>query len=309
MTELVVTRGVPGSGKTTWARAWVAADETRRARVNRDDLRENLYGRGAPLPPELEDTVTVAQQAAVRALLAAGQSVVVDDCHVSARYVRAWRSAAAAAGATVVVNDSFALVPVEECIRRDEARGKAGGRHVGPTVIRSMMDALLSSLASHALEEQDALERADDYVYEPDKSLPWAWIVDLDGTLALMNGRGPYDWHRVGEDKPNAPVILVTNALADACRLGDRVIVLSGRNGSCRAATEAWLQEWDVQYDELHMRAEDDRRRDAVVKLEIFRREVAPRFHVRAVLDDRNQVVEMWRRIGLPCFQVAPGAF
>jgi hypothetical protein len=27
------------------------------------------------------------------------------------------------------------------------------------------------------------------------------------------------------------------------------------------------------------------------------------------ILDDRNQVVDMWRSIGLPCFQVAPGNF
>jgi predicted kinase len=131
MSSLVVTRGLPASGKTAWARGW-AGEHERRARVNRDDMRFMLFGRYWPVP---EDEVTVAQRAAVRALLEAGLSVVVDDTCLRAQDMEAWRELAASAGAGLVVNDSFLGVPVEECIRRDRARE----RTVGAAVIRAMM--------------------------------------------------------------------------------------------------------------------------------------------------------------------------
>ncbi len=74
--ELILTRGIQASGKTTWALKWVAEDEEHRARVNRDEIRMTLFGRYWPVP---EDAVTIAQHAAIKALLASGRSVVVDD--------------------------------------------------------------------------------------------------------------------------------------------------------------------------------------------------------------------------------------
>lgn len=66
---------------------------------------------------------------------------------------------------------------------------------------------------------------------------------------------------------------------------------------------------WDNNWYELHMREEGDMRQDSVVKEEIYRKEIEPRFNVHLVLDDRNQVVDMWRKLGLPCWQVAEGNF
>ncbi|WP_026416471.1 hypothetical protein [Actinomadura oligospora] len=44
------------------------------------------------------------------------------------------------------------------------------------------------------------------------------FLVDIDGTVALRrpgpDERAPHDWHRVGEDLPNQPVITVVQALA-----------------------------------------------------------------------------------------------
>src|SRR5690606_37039705 len=83
MPQLVLTVGLPGSGKSTWARKWVAEDPAGRARVNRDDLRAMLRGELVWRDPDLEAQVTVAQHAAVAALLGAGVSVVVDDTNLA----------------------------------------------------------------------------------------------------------------------------------------------------------------------------------------------------------------------------------
>lgn len=137
---------------------------------------------------------------------------------------------------------------------------------------------------------------------------PAAWIVDLDGTLALKGDRGPFDWQRVGEDQPHPPVIMAVQALAAHPGV-DAIIAISGRDGSCRGQTVQWLDAQAVPFTELHMREPGDFRPDEVVKEEIYRERIAARFSVVGVLDDRNKVVQMWRRIGLVCFQVAEGDF
>lgn len=132
-----------------------------------------------------------------------------------------------------------------------------------------------------------------------------AIICDLDGTLALMQGRGPFEWHRVKEDAPNHVVI-------DLLRRYDKthsIIIVSGRSEECRIATQAWLVLNNVPYDHLYMRPAGDFRKDAEVKREIFDEKIVERYDVAFCLDDRNQSVEFWRSLRLTCFQVAPGDF
>lgn len=50
-------------------------------------------------------------------------------------------------------------------------------------------------------------------------------------------------------------------------------------------------------------------RKDVVIKRELFDRYIRDNYQVLFVLDDRNQVVDMWRELGLKCLQVAPGDF
>lgn len=137
---------------------------------------------------------------------------------------------------------------------------------------------------------------------------PTAWLVDLDGTLALMGERGPFEWHRVGEDLPHAPVVIAVQALAAHPGV-DAILAVSGRDGSARGQTVRWLDAQGVPFDELHMREPGDFRPDEVVKEELYRERIEGRFRVLGVLDDRDKVVAMWRGIGLVCFQVAPGDF
>jgi hypothetical protein len=73
--------------------------------------------------------------------------------------------------------------------------------------------------------------------------------------------------------------------------------------------TEQWLAKHEVPYAGLFMRPAGDSRKDSIVKRELFDRHVAATWAVRGVIDDRKQVVEMWRAIGLMCAQVAPGDF
>lgn len=140
-----------------------------------------------------------------------------------------------------------------------------------------------------------------------ESSLLDAIIVDLDGTLALHRGRTPFEWDRVHEDEPNMPVIHAVRAMAAS---GFTVVYCSGRDACCREATAAWIEQHVGVDGPLYMRPAGDYRRDAVVKRELYENHIEPMYRVAFVLDDRDQVVELWRNeLGLTCFQVAPGDF
>jgi hypothetical protein len=92
--------------------------------------------------------------------------------------------------------------------------------------------------------------------------------------------------------------------------MGYRIIFLSGRTAGCHRATTDWLYGYfGDNWEELYMRPVGDNRKDSVVKMELFDKYVRNRYDVRYVLDDRNQVVEMWRSLGLTVLQVADGNF
>ncbi|MGH1563070.1 AAA family ATPase [Mumia sp. DW29H23] len=299
MTTLLITRGYPGSGKTTAARDWVAREPHQRTRVNRDDLRRSLFGVSHGLFHDQEKTVTRVEFAMVRSLLRAGRDVVVDDTNLRLRFARDWCDLATALGADFEVLD--VTTDVEQCVKNDAARPEP----VGEQIVRGFAARYRMPWPKVHPTERTADAAAPD-IYVPDETRPEAWIVDVDGTLALMGDRSPFDWTRVAEDRPNTAVIQLAQTLHDA---GYVLIVMSGRSEECRTATKAWLDEHLDGYAELHMRAAGDNRPDRIVKAELFDTHLRHRWNVRGVLDDRTQVVRMWRAMGLTCLQVAPGDF
>jgi predicted kinase len=321
---LTITRGVPGCGKTTYAQKWVQDDTRNRSRLNRDDLRETMHGGSHGYPRELEDAVTVAHHAAVTALLLAGRDVITDDMNLSNKQVKAWMELARAAGADFDIVD-LTNVPVETCIERDAARGNLGGHSVGAEYITQKHQQFIKGraypLPRPELKDPELQEIGRRYAVPLGK--PKAVLVDLDGTMALMNGRGPFDWHRVGEDLANETVMRIVAMLADVNtyyeEIGDEedmveIIFMSGRDEVCRRETQDWLVKHGFSYTyPLFMRPSlpdgVNQPKDSIVKLALFDEHIRDNYEVVAVFDDRDQVVEMWRSIGLTCLQVAPGPF
>lgn len=306
--KLVLTRGIPGSGKSTWAKRWVAEDPEWRTRINRDDLR--MMTQNQPVLDRMrEETLSTMQAAMVEAALRAKISVVVDDTNLTARFVKEWMRLAAKVGVPVEFTDFN--VDVDLCIQRDIRRGQQGGRKVGEDVIRNFYSRFVRK---GVLVPPPSLEGDAEFSwtkYEPNPQLPAAYLVDIDGTLAQMDGRGPFDWKRVGEDEPITSVIETVKALS---RSGYEIIFMSGRDRVCMPETLAWLEthlddELLIAMSHLFMRAEKDMRKDSIVKHELFWDFVADKYNVVGVFDDRNQVVRMWRDIGLTVFQVADGDF
>ncbi|QIS05892.1 AAA family ATPase [Nocardia brasiliensis] len=304
MTELVITRGYPGCGKTTYALNWVAA-QSGRARVNRDDLRAMLFNGEGILTDAQECDVTAAQKSMAASLLDQGTSVIVDDTNLRLRVACNWADLAHEHGAAFQCVDFH--TDAQTCIERNRARQRAGQRYVPHWRILDIANRFpLDRWAEVTARTVPAVEP-----YVPDISKPEAWIFDLDGTLAHMRARNPYDFSRVGEDDVDHVVRHVYETLSrDETPSGAPVmIVVSGRKAMCMDLTQAWLHRHWIYADQMYMRADDDNRPDHVVKLEIFNEYIRHHYNVLGVFDDRNSVVAMWRRLGLKCFHVAEGNF
>lgn len=301
MTTLTCTRGLPASGKTTWATQQLSAAEPGAVtRVNRDDLRKMLHS-AAPHLPITERQVTTVQHGAVESLLRSGVDVIVDDTNLRAKHLRTLAELAWKVDAEFMVRD-FTDVPLETCLERDSSRTDS----VGEQVIRNMHARYLAGRAL-PLPVPPHTEQATGQSYVPDPALPRAVMVDIDGTVALHVTRDPYDTSRYHEDVPNAPVVAAVHALLAA---GYEVVFCSGRDEEFRDVTERWLGEHvTADYAALFMRKQGDRRRDDVIKLELFDLHIRDRWRVEFVIDDRDRVVAAWRSIGLTVLQCAEGAF
>jgi predicted kinase len=295
--ELILTRGLPRSGKTTWAKGWIARDPDNRIRVNRDDLRFALYGKYV-LQFHEEKLITEVQHGAIRAALKSGKSVVVDDTNLNLKFL----------GALVILAREFSYkidlryqdftTDVDECIRRDQKCKENGERAVGAEVItrmarKSMGGGKLPVLGAEFYDISPIIPT----VYVEDESLPKAWIFDIDGTLAQMVDRGPFEWSRVGEDNPVPAIVELAQMVKEA---GRELIIFSGRDGVCEPETRAWLKEHKVPYDQLHMRPEGNYEKDYIIKERLFNSFVKGKFYVRGVVDDRLDVVRLWYSMGLP---------
>jgi len=130
----------------------------------------------------------------------------------------------------------------------------------------------------------------------PPQGIP-ALIADIDGTLALLNGRNPYDASTCLDDLPNDPVI-------DIVKKYGIVVYVSGREDKYRDQTAAWLSKHGLPAGELFMRKTGDMRKDSIVKWEIFEEHIRDTYKVLCVLDDRLSVCRMWYSLGLPLLRV-----
>lgn len=130
--------------------------------------------------------------------------------------------------------------------------------------------------------------------------------------------RSPYDYSRVIDDTVDLNVAWLVQLVKTYYNNPEnqvKVLFCSGRDDTCREDTERWLGKMCIPFDELFMRPADAKESngnklpDYKVKYQLFNENIRDKYNIRFVLDDRNQVVNLWRRLGLQCFQVAEGDF
>jgi predicted kinase len=272
--KLILTKGLPASGKTTWAKEYIQKHQET-ANLCKDDLRLQLTGTN-----KREKRIIKVRDLLTEHYFEQSYSVIWSDTNLNPVHLRRATELAAKYQAELVIQD-FTHVSLAECIRRDLVRSNSVG--------------------------QEAIEQMYyDYLYTPepalarDPQLPDCYLVDIDGTLAINHTRSPFAWDRVGEDALNLTVATTVEKLGK----DTNIILLSGRSSECSDLTVEWLKQHNIHYKDLFMRPANDSRPDDIIKSELYYFHIHDRYNVIGVIDDRPKVCRMWRSLGLSVFQV-----
>jgi len=162
------------------------------------------------------------------------------------------------------------------------------------------------------------------------------YICDVDGTLMNVEKRVSFakkhkkDTDRVMDwdifldpmvmlefDTPNRDVIGVVKALYKSDYEEDvsnnnyfnQIIITSARNERHRDVTIKQLEFAGIKYSAMYLRDDGDMRPDDIVKEELLGKIRADGYNPTVAFDDRNQVVNKWRELGINCYQVRSGDF
>jgi hypothetical protein len=211
----------------------------------------------------------------------------VSDTNLNPKTLDAWIQRGNEEGYEVEIK--YFPITLEEAFKRNEKRGAL-------------------ALPRNVLIEQwkKWLDITNFKRYEPDYDKPKAIVCDIDGTVAEMISRGPFEWDKVGEDQPRFKVINLVEAIYSHSG-ADELIFVSGRDGVAFTETQRWLQKnIDIPFS-LFMRDAGDGRPDTIVKEEIFWNDIAPNYCVEYWFDDRPAVVRRMKDIGLNVIDVSQG--
>jgi len=142
-------------------------------------------------------------------------------------------------------------------------------------------------------------------------------LFDIDGTLADVEHRRVFlkspkpDWkafnERMGDDTTKLAIADLYRALWDSGKY--ELIILTGRGEEHRKITEQWLVWNNIPFNRLIMRSAKDFRADHIIKEEMLNLLLSEEKNISFVVDDRQQVVDMWRRNGIVCLQCDVGDF
>jgi acid phosphatase class B len=141
-------------------------------------------------------------------------------------------------------------------------------------------------------------------------------ICDLDGTLCDASHRDHLakakKWDEFNAASVNDPAHQdVVDFLKAMMAQGNPIAFVTGRSYGYRVITQEWIEDVlgiPAEEQDIYMRNERDFRSDVVIKKEIYETYLSER-EILLALDDRDQVVAMWRSLGFRCWQVQPGAY
>jgi predicted kinase len=301
MRKITVLIGISGSGKTTWASEFLAQNPNT-MRVNRDDVRMQLTASNSRfLDKKGEEVVSKIVDWEVRTLLQSGIDVLLDNTHLSLKYLK---EIDLKFGYMADIRHVFCDVSLEEAQRRVKQRDNISD----VTYIKKQYDRYISLKRNYGefepiKEHPQAKGGMPHYDH-----LPNTVICDLDGTLSLYNKNKSAYERDFENDMASEPVLSnLLNFLAFREK-GDKIHFFSGRNAKFKKQTLEFLTALGfIPEDDfvLSMRGEDDQRRDSLVKMEMFLEHIPGRFNVSYVIDDRLQVIEeCWNRLGVFVFNV-----
>lgn len=299
---VLVLKGAPCSGKTFYVNTEAKYDENLQPLrvVNRDTLREILFAGKYVYTPENEKKVVDKEKELILMSLNEGENVIIDDTNLAQKTLDMWEDLVKEFNEThdnihATIRYKEFYVSFEEAMKRSKARRDAGGLYIS----HDQMLKFYKSYYPEAIHDELSDKRV---IKEPTTELPQCVICDLDGTIALHTGRGPFEWDLIPTDKiDNRLKFMLENFQSN----GVYIIFITGRPEKARKATIDWLHTNNFYNGILFMRDDDDYSRGDDYKENVYHIHIENRYNVLCVFEDSNKCVNRWRELGLLTCQVA----
>lgn len=137
-----------------------------------------------------------------------------------------------------------------------------------------------------------------------------AIIVDLDSTLVDVSNAlkyvskshpeygGKKNWHLFNEEAVESSPIECVVSLVNSFAITHKVIIMTGRKEQWREHTIRWLEKNHIEYEELHMRNNNDDRKVHLVKKDMLDR-LRHKYNFEIAIDDYEEIIEMFKDEGL----------
>ncbi len=307
MLSVTATVGPPRSGKSTFTIEQMKKNANLR-RVNRDDIRTLIAHTSLHNTNPFENEVSEIQHYLTAFHLKNNFDVIIDNTNVKVERLNDIKKSILEycneTQSAVLFQTKIFNTDVDECIRRNNECLKRGDRFVPIDIIKAMSATLAKNINNGSIKEYKEIIYPDAKIIQ-DSTLPSAIICDIDGTVADISHRNPYDTGKCLDDSPKKEIVELVKLLS----LNHQIIFVSGREEQFRDITALWIADTGMRCDGLYMRPTGDFRKDSIIKSEILENELLPKYNVNMVLDDRSVVVRMWRDKGLTCLQVDWGDF
>ncbi len=297
MRKLIILQGPPASGKSTWVKQYLDSLSEKERNdtivINRDSIREST---GTYWVPNREKYITDIEDSMMIKAMEHGLTIISDNTNLNPKTILKFKNRAEDYEYDIEWNKFY--IPYKEALLRDSKRERSTGKSV------------IKSFYMKYFEKEFRKEMyIDNREIKEDSTLQPCIICDLDGTVAIhTSGRSPYEYERCEEDRCNSPLMENLIRLRDS---GVDIFFITGREDDSgvdelsRQHSCKWLTSY-MRGREYHllMREKGDHRSGEIVKKELYEKYIKDTYYVIGIYEDSNKCVKMWRKLGLPCYQV-----
>lgn len=303
MLTITMCCGIPSSGKSTWAKQEIAKNPENYLRINNDDLRSSFNL--SNWSKSYEELIRSTRKFLIQEGLRRDKNIIIDNLNLGKR---AWKEVcdiAESSGKDVQVLEKIFYIPLDEAIERDAKRD--GKSKVGEDVIKKWWKESGKEYFKHNNPRKEIfLSKCREKDWQPleqNKIQQKAILCDLDGSIADITHRSPYDASKCLDDTPKQYIVNLVKMYYDT---GHKIIFCSGREDKFKDLTIQWLNKTlpaSMDY-ELFMRPSGNFEKDSIIKENIFRAHIQNKYFVETVLDDRLQVCRLWHNLGLNLLRI-----
>ena len=302
--KLILTRGIQGSGKSTWARKWVEEDPEHRIRINNDDIRNML---GVYWVISRECLVSDIKKRTAQYAMDKNYDIVVDNMNLNPKEVKFWEDLVFTHNETVK-NSEFTdkydiyeiefkdfFIPLEECIRRDSMRSNPIGEKIIRETWRRYKHFIQTSEVEHYVNN-----------LKPYEGKPKCIVIDMDSTICFNMSKRPWYGEGAAEgminDIPNIGVCDIIKQLQKQYT----IVVATGRDTSQAEVTKQWLDKQGIIVNDYFFRTNGDYRKGIEIKKEEIIA-ILEKYDIVAIFEDCESIVQMYRDMGLTVLQPNKG--